>query len=199
MSIYTDSDNFTDSDSEYSSYSSYSTDSVGSIDSSNSSNYTIGIDLSNYYKGDIHQKFIKQFQQQQMKQFQQQQMKQMKQFQQQQMKQLTQLTQMLLLQKQHDNSLRKIQSQNHLEMHRNKMRYQRDIDEENNSHDNTIKTNIGFNSIFDKNTPLIDYLIKKRTSYGNMGSSSHIAAFIPVIHNSRYCFIREWKGKDHCG
>lgn len=51
----------------------------------------------------------------------------------------------------------------------------------------------GYSSNFDKNTPLIDYLINKRINFCTLGSSSHIAAFIPVSSNSRYCFIRKWK------
>ena len=49
------------------------------------------------------------------------------------------------------------------------------------------------NSNFNKNTPLIDYLINKRINYCVLGSSSHIAAFIPVEKKSKYCFLRKWK------
>ena len=58
---------------------------------------------------------------------------------------------------------------------------------------------IGLNSVFDKDTPLINYLITKRINFCELGTSSHIAAFIPASSNSRYCFIRDWKGKDCYG
>ena len=57
----------------------------------------------------------------------------------------------------------------------------------------------GSDSNFDKNTPLIDYLINKRINFCVLGPSSHIAAFIPVTNNSRYCFIRKWKGENDYG
>jgi len=90
-------------------------------------------------------------------------------------------------------------TQNHLKMHRHKMRYIRDIGEENNSNNHSIDNNIGYDSGFNKDTPFINYLINKRISFCELGDSSHIAAFVPSTCSSRCCFIREWKGKDNYG
>lgn len=62
-----------------------------------------------------------------------------------------------------------------------------------------IYNDIGYDSCFNKDTPFISYLIKKRINFCSLGSSSHIAAFVPVKYSSRCCFIREWCGKDHYG
>lgn len=103
-------------------------------------------------------------------------------------------------------SRRKQQTQKHLELHRNKVKYNRnknnldaiDFDTDTNSNVVVCKE-VGWNSGFDKNTPLIEYLINKRINFCELGSSSHIAAFVPVANNDWYCFIRGWKGKDRYG
>jgi hypothetical protein len=64
---------------------------------------------------------------------------------------------------------------------------------------NYNKNNGGYNSKLDKNTPFIEYLINKRINFCVLGTSSHIAAFVPVTNNSRYCFIRKWKREDDNG
>lgn len=104
------------------------------------------------------------------------------------------------------NSLRKRQTQKKLEQHRNKTKYKNYMKNNENSCNNTnnelnskIIQKVGSISGFDKNTPFIDYLINKRINFCVLGSSSHIAAFVPVVNNSWYCFIREWKGKGHYG
>ena len=55
----------------------------------------------------------------------------------------------------------------------------------------------GCDSNFDKNTPLIDYLINKRINFCQLSSYSHIAAFIPVSNNSKDCFLRKWKWQNN--
>lgn len=99
-------------------------------------------------------------------------------------------------------SRRKLQTQNYLREQRNKLRYR--IDNQNYyNFDNTKKIkicqNIGYDSGLNKNTPFIDYLINKRINFCELGPSSHIAAFFPVSYNLKYCFLRQWKGKDNFG
>ena len=99
-------------------------------------------------------------------------------------------------------SRRKQQTQKHLELHRNKVKYNRNknnFDTSDSDSSVIICKEVGYNSGFDKNTPLIDYLINKRINFCELGSSSHIAAFVPVTNNDWYCFIRGWKGKDRHG
>lgn len=103
-------------------------------------------------------------------------------------------------------SRRKQQTQKHLELHRNKVKYNRNRnnldDTETDTDSDTsiiICREIGYNSGLDKNTPLISYLINRRINFCELGASSHIAAFVPVVNNSRYCFLRDWKGKDRYG
>ena len=69
------------------------------------------------------------------------------------------------------------------------------LNEENKKIETNYKNN-GYISNYTKDTPLINYLINKRIYYCHMGASSHIAAFIPVTINPRYCFIHNgiWKG-----
>lgn len=102
-------------------------------------------------------------------------------------------------------SKRKMQTQRYLNECRNKNKYLREFNLANYQNDLTIQPaqcnfqTVGYDSGFNKNTPFIDYLINKRTQFCELGASSHIAAFIPITNNSRYCFIREWKGKDCFG
>lgn len=94
-------------------------------------------------------------------------------------------------------SRRKLQTQKNLELCRNKVKYNRN---KNNSDSNiVICKEVGYNSGLDKNNPLIDYLINKRMNFCDLGSYSHIAAFVSVANNDRYCFLRGWKGKDRYG
>lgn len=46
-----------------------------------------------------------------------------------------------------------------------------------------VLNNIGYTSNLTKDTPFIKYLINKRINFCRLGSSSHIAAFIPVSSN----------------
>jgi len=180
MFIHTDYDNtYSGYDSDYSNYSNYSTNSsctTYSSRSSNSSNFTITSDPSNYYKKDNlkqnYQKFLRRLQQTQKTQT------------------LTNYTSI---------SLRKKQTQNYLEIHRHKMNYIRDNEEENNSNIDIIDNSDGYDSGFNKDTPFINYLITKRISFCELGASSHIAAFVPSLYTQRNCLIRGWKGKDHYG
>jgi hypothetical protein len=56
-----------------------------------------------------------------------------------------------------------------------------------------ISIQIGNFSEFTKDTPLIRYLIDKRINFCKLSASVHIAAFVPVVLNTRCCFI--WGGK----
>ena len=101
-------------------------------------------------------------------------------------------------------SRRKQQTQKQLELHRNKVKYnenKNNLDDTDNDFVSSIIVcrEIGYNSGLDKNTPLINYLINRRINFCELGSYSHIAAFIHVVNNFRYCFIRYWKGKNCYG
>lgn|SRR3990167_3801816 len=96
-------------------------------------------------------------------------------------------------------SSRKQQMQQQLKLHRNKLRHKDENNLNNFNSDPILCKEIGHVSGFDKNTPLINYLINKRINFCELGSSSHIAAFISVVNNSRYCFIRGWCKKDCYG
>ncbi len=52
-----------------------------------------------------------------------------------------------------------------------------------------------YKSYLNKNTPFIKYLIDKRIGFCCLGSSSHIAAFVPVSLGLRSCFIHCQKCK----
>lgn len=58
---------------------------------------------------------------------------------------------------------------------------------------------IGYTSNLSKDTPFVRFLIDKRINFCQLGTSSHIAAFVPVSvsFNSRCCFIPngKWKGR----
>lgn len=95
-------------------------------------------------------------------------------------------------------SRRKQQTQTNLELKRNKVDYNRN-ESGCESGCESKSVDIGLNSGLDKNNPLIDHLINKRMSFCDLGSYSHIAAFVPVANNDRYCFLRGWKGKDRYG
>lgn len=97
-----------------------------------------------------------------------------------------------------DNLQCKFSNENH-KIYRDKIRTINNVS--NSNHECLTKSNneIGYDSGFNKNTPFINYLINKRIGFCKLGASSHIAAFVPVSCTSRYCFIREWKGKDHYG
>ena len=170
IQINSNCNNYFSYDSDTSSYSEYSNYSSES-NSSNTSNFTITSDPINYYMKDNLKQNYQQFLKQRQKQ------------------------------QQHNQlySLRTKQSQNYLEMRRLMLRYKY---EKNNNVDNDnqyVCQTIGYNTGFDKNTPFINYLIDKRINFCELGASSHIAAFVPVTNNFRYCFIQEWKGKDHYG
>lgn len=96
-------------------------------------------------------------------------------------------------------SPRKIQLMNNLEKRRLLLKYKDHETNEILQNNKNIGKNIGFDSGLNKDTPFINYLINKRINFCELGASSHIAAFIPSTYNSRYCFIRGWKGKDHYG
>lgn len=101
-------------------------------------------------------------------------------------------------------SKRKQQRQDYLELHRNIINNKNDYNYNYNYNgicgsNIIIHNQIGYNTKYDKNTPLIDYLINKRINYCELGASSHIAAFFPNTTNLRHCFIRGWKGKDRYG
>ena len=107
------------------------------------------------------------------------------------------LKQMTIQSKSKPLSPRQQQTQTQLKLYRNKINYYRD---ENNSDENPILCReIGYISGFDKNTPLINYLINKRINFCEMGASSHIAAFVPVLNNYRCCFLRKGKWKSCYG
>ena len=73
-----------------------------------------------------------------------------------------------------------------------------DIDIEFESYDNEIYANSnGYTSNLTKDTPFIEYLIDKRIHFCQLGASSHIAAFVPVSFNHRYCLIHNGKWKGH--
>lgn len=93
---------------------------------------------------------------------------------------------------------RKRQTQNRLNENRYKNLYLKENDNHINSNENNNMM-IGYDSGLTKDTPFIDYLINKRINFCEMGASSHIAAFIPAVNNSRCCFIRTCKGKDCSG
>jgi len=99
-------------------------------------------------------------------------------------------------------SRREQQTQIYLELRRNKVKYNKNrnnLDESDSNSNIIICREIGYDSGFNKNTPLINYLINKRIKFCELGASSHIAAFFPDTNNYRYCFIRDWKGKGHYG
>lgn len=97
-------------------------------------------------------------------------------------------------------SRRKLQTQKHLELHRNKVKYNKNnFDSTDSDTNNIVCKEVGWNSGLNKNTPLIDYLINKRINFCELGASSHIAAFFPVSNNDRHYFKRDWKGKDRYG
>lgn len=64
---------------------------------------------------------------------------------------------------------------------------------------NVLKNQINTILNFNKNTPLINYLINKRLNFCELGASSHIAAFIPDTNVIRYCLIPKWEEKNHYG
>ena len=164
-----DSNNY----SEYSNYSNYSFELKPDI--YNSSNFSITSDPINYYTKDN----LKQNSHNLFSQLQQQQQQQLR----------NQI-----------HSLRKIQSQNYLKKHKIMLKYKNDKNnEKHNNNNKSICKNIGFDSGLNKNTPFINYLINKRINFCELGSSSHIAAFIPVSNNSWYYFIRKCKRKDNYG
>lgn len=57
--------------------------------------------------------------------------------------------------------------------------------------------NLGYTSDLTKDSPFIAYLIEKRTKFCQLGSSTHISAFVSVSSNSRSCFKRGklWKSR----
>lgn len=182
LSNFSYSSNF--SCSSNSSGSSNTSNTSNSSSSSNSSNFTITSDPINYMKENLKQhpqKFKKQLEQLQQQQQHQHQQSQSHQSQ------------------NESYSLRKKQSQIFLERHRLLQKYK---DEENNKcivNNGIICRTIGFDSGLNRNTPFINYLINKRINFCVLGASSHIAAFVPVTNNSRWCFIRGWKGKCRYG
>jgi hypothetical protein len=50
----------------------------------------------------------------------------------------------------------------------------------------TIKFTGGYTSNLTRNTPFIDFLIKKRIASCKLGPSTHIAAFIPELGKKQY-------------
>jgi hypothetical protein len=96
-------------------------------------------------------------------------------------------------------SLRKIQSQIYLERRRLLLKYKNEEINQNDKNNVIICKNIGNDSGMNKDTPFISYLIDKRINFCELGASSHIAAFVPVTCNFRFCFLRDWKWKDHYG
>lgn len=58
---------------------------------------------------------------------------------------------------------------------------------------------LGYTSNLSKDTPFIKFLIDKRINFCQLGSSSHIAALVPVSFNSRCYFIHNGKWKGYYG
>ena len=56
-------------------------------------------------------------------------------------------------------------------------------------------TELGYTSNLTKDTPFIKFLIDRRINFCQLGASSHIAAFVPVSFNFRWCFIHNGKWK----
>jgi hypothetical protein len=89
--------------------------------------------------------------------------------------------------------------QNYLKRRKLALKYKDDETDENIHNNENICKIIGIDSGLNKDTPFINYLINKRINFCELGASSHIAAFVPVGYNSRYCFLRNREGKDHYG
>jgi len=106
-----------------------------------------------------------------------------------------------------NNSCRFVRRQRHRQkrqktQRQNKIYFDEETDLESltNSSTNTSKvTNneIGWTSNLTADTPFINYLIEKRINFCQLGASSHIAAFVPVVSGNRSCFIHcgKWKGR----